>query len=52
MSKRDSNFFLDDGPPNDVEVDLLRHLKPWHRIGICIVLVATMLGYLGWLTKG
>ena len=53
MSTRNSDFFLDDDAPRkDEEADLMRHLKPWQRIAICVAFLASMVVYLGWLTEG
>ena len=52
MNTRNSDFFLDDDVPRmDGEVDPMRHLKPWHRIAVCLAFLALMVAYLGWLTE-
>ena len=52
MSTRNSDFCFDDAPRDDEEADPLRHLKPWHRIAICMAFLALMADYLRWLTAG
>ena len=51
MSTRESEFFLNGTVPPDEDTDLVRHLKPWHRVALCAAFFAAMAAYLGWLIK-
>ena len=52
MSNLDNDFFSDGTLLPDEGADLMRHLKPWHRVALCAAFFAAMAGYLGWLVEG